>query len=292
VSAEPVGVLHKTGTASDGGFVYFVSMDMTSADINKGSDLFVCFQTKMLSDISLAQLGNDIDDTWRPYLISTDVTDLTAFCKDNDGTIKRIVLDPGYNLSEAAVFICETLLGLGKCTVNKLTYMDNTKVLDPSISNEDGRIKYSDDGMIATMTYTYSITEETTYVTEDGKINEYLTKYYNTVAYTPVYIALEISRETVTETEPVATPTTTPTPTPAPTVTVIGSATPVQNETATPSETVTPVISPQTSETQEIPVMDDNKDVITDRYENMWVYIAIQIVAVVIVAVIILRKKL
>jgi hypothetical protein len=286
VSAEPVGVLHKTGTAADGGFVYFVTMDLTGADVGKGSHLFVCFQTPALSEISLTQLGNDIDKTWRPYLISTDVADLTAFYKDNDGVIKRIVLDPGYNLSEAAVFICETLLDLGKCTVNKLTYMDNTKVLDPSISNEDGHIKYSDDGMIATMTYTYSITEETTYVTEDGKVNEYLTKYYNTVTYAPVYIALEISRETVTETEPVPTPTTTPTPTPAPTVTVIGSDIPI------PSETVTPVYSPEPSETQEITIPDDEENVTVNRYENMWVYIALQVIVFAIVAFIALRKRL
>ena len=294
VSAEPVGVLYKTGTAADGGFIYFVTMDLTGTDVSKESGLFVCFQTPALSDISLSQLSNDINQTWRPYLISTDVTDLTAFYKDNDGTIKRVVLDPGYNLSEAAVYICEMLLEYGQCAVNKLTYMDNTKVLNTNISNEDGHIKYSNDGMIATMTYTYSITEETTYLTENGKVNEYLTKYYNTVTYVPVHIALLINSETVTQTEPTPTPTPvpTPTPTPAPTVTVIGSDTPEPLETIIPIETIDPVDSPVPSETQEIQIPDDQENVTVNRYENMWVYIALQVIVFAIVAFIALRKRL
>jgi hypothetical protein len=76
--------------------------------------------------------------------------------------------------------------------------LDNRTVLSQNISNEDNHALYDSGTNTLTLNYTFNITEETVYITENGVTNEYLKKTYNSVQYKAICMLIELNAATVT----------------------------------------------------------------------------------------------
>lgn len=290
----PESSIIEQGDTLDGGTIYFIY-----ANIIDKSDIYDAFNLTYVkgdyfSELSLTQLKPDLQEQWENHISTQNIKRNTLFYSTPRQPVASSIVSEEYSISQAVLYAGSRLLNTKNIEILSTSYLDNRTALSNSISIEDGHMDYDIESNTLLLNYTYKIDEYTKMIDNV----EYLVKKYEFVKYKIVCISVDLKL-----TQPPPTETTTPTPTPSATIspspststTVTPSIVPTQTQSETPDiytdsqPQVTPSVEPSKEPSPiskpEIPKRNN------DRYKDIWTYVILQTLTVLIVLIIFLSRR-
>jgi len=310
VSSAPAGVIHEQGVVYDGGRIYFIYVNLKDGNTVKDSYYLALFKGDYFTVLPLSQLKADLNNQWMNHADRNYISPNTLSYARHGNNPQYRAVDGSFSISQVVTYAANNLLNLPNAQILSTSYLDNRTVLSQNISNEDNHALYDSGTNTLTLNYTFNITEETVYITENGVTNEYLKKTYNSVQYKAICMLIELNAATVTTPTPTVRPTSTPTPTPTPTPTAKPTPTPTPTPTSTPTPTPvqtpspsaqpSPAVSPAFSASPEptktekptpTKVPDEIPERKNNKYEDIWTYVILQSLIILIIVIIVLSSR-
>lgn len=318
INGQIVETYFVEGELFEGGDIYFVNAKIEKNNESVGEFYLTYFSSDYFSELSLTQLNNDLSELWKSHIsINETKKNLVSYQKPNETTY-FVSTNPSFSLNEAIVLGAEELYGFTNITIVDTLHIDNLSILSSNLSNEDGHVNYNNDTNQLIAEYTYEITDYIEFLLENGQEKEYVFRTFDLVSYN--LVGLEVTLNYVDSPKP--TPTPSPEPSPSPTTSPEHSPTPTNSPeplpstspqpspSASPSTQPSPSPSPAPSQVIEDPDKDDKDDnnsnsklptngkesvdsdyKVPDRYENLWIFITLQVAIVLLVIAIIISQR-